>query len=64
MCVYECIYVCMFVWMYVLSYKTCPPVIAIIALWQLVHLGTPMYGYMLLAFRTQRKLKLTLQQQI
>ena len=39
-------------------------VIAIIALWQLVHLGTPMYGYMLLAFRTQRKLKLTLQQQV
>ena len=63
--------VCMNVSMYVCLYgcmcyliKHALPVIAIIALWQLVHLGTPMYSYKLLAFRTQRKLKLTLQQQV
>ena len=28
------------------------PVTTIMALWQLVHLGTSMYGYMLLAFIT------------
>ena len=47
---YVCLYGCM---CYLIKHAL--PVIAIIALWQLVHLGTPMYGYMLLAFRTQRK---------
>ena len=47
-------YVCIF------FLKRALPVITIIALWQLVHLGTLVYGYMLLTFRIQRKLKLTL----
>ena len=51
-------------YIYIYIYKHTLPVIAIITLWQLVHLGTPMYGYMLLAFRIQRKLKLTLEQQV
>ena len=38
-------------------------VIAIVALWQLVHLGTPMYGCMFLAFRTETKLKIALEQE-
>ena len=39
------------------------PVMAIVALCQLVHLGTRMYGYMFLAYRIQTKLKITLEQQ-
>ena len=60
--IYICIYVCICV-LSVLLLKNALPVIAIIALWQLVHLGTPMYGYMFLTFRIQTKLKLTLKQQ-
>ena len=62
--------VCINVYMYVCLYgcmcyliKHALPVFAIIALWQLLHLGTPRYGYMLLAFRIQRKLKLTIKEQ-
>ena len=64
MCVYECIYVCMFVWKYVLSYKTCPPGHCHNSFMATGALGHTYVRYMLLAFRTQRKLKLTLQQQI
>ena len=52
-----------YIYIYIYIYIHTLPVIAMMALWQLVHLGTPMYGYML-AFRTQRKLKLTLEQQV
>ena len=58
-----CIYV---VYMYVciILLKHALLVTAIIALWQLVHSGTLIYGYMLLAFRFQTKLKLALEQQV
>ena len=61
----------MYVYMYVVYMYVCIILLkhallvtAIIALWQLVHLGTLMYGYMLLAFRFQTKLKLALEQQV
>ena len=47
------IYIHMYISMYVciIILKLALQVISIIALWQLMYLGTPMYGYMLLAFR-------------
>ena len=61
------IYIYIYIYKYSLYFliKECPPGHChnMIALWQLVHLATPMYRYMFLTFKTQTKLKLTLEQQ-
>ena len=63
--IYIYIYTNTYVYMSVciITLKHALQVIAIKALWQLVHLGTLIYGYMLLAFRIQTQLKLTVAEQ-